>query len=178
MSETTVSQSAAGEHAPRDGTPKLLDRVLAEVMWDSHRYVPGIEPSRPTLIDRSYARRLRIFVREHCRDLVERVAGRLGFTRRHLDPDVASRALAEVVELSDQLEATYARLGDEPSRRHMVDVLKLRVLGPYHAPLRITPSTYRAKQAYADRELRLEPATLDVSDAWFSPLSRYRVPVA
>src|SRR2546421_7468082 len=55
--------------------------------------------------------------------------------------------------------------------------MKLRVLGPYHAPLPITPEMYRAKQAYADRTLRTEAATFEVSDPWFNPLSLYRVPV-
>jgi FkbM family methyltransferase len=37
---------------------------------------------------------------------------------------------------------------------------------------------YRAMQSEADRELRAEEATFEVSDPWFSPLSLYRVPMA
>lgn len=58
----------------------------------------------------------------------------------------------------------------------LVNVLKLRVLGPYHAPLPVTPEAFRAAQVRADRDLLVEPATFRVSDPWFSPLSRYRVP--
>ena len=153
--------------------------LLAEILRDSHRYAPGVEQSRPTLVDRgeSKPRRLAALAREHSRNLIERAAGRAGFTRRHFDPAVAGTRLARLQELSAGLAATRGLLADEHSRRAFDDLMKLRVLGPYHAPLLITPEMYRAKQAYADRALRTESATFEVSDPWFNPLSLYRVPV-
>jgi hypothetical protein len=153
----------------------LIGALLTEVLRDSHSYTPGIEQHRPTLVQRSRPRELAALGREHTRDLVERAAGRAGFHRRHFDPARAARALERLIELSGGLEATYARLGDDSSRRAMLDVLKLRVLGPYHAPLTVTPQAYRDKQRYADSALCTEAATFDVSDPWFSPLSRYTV---
>jgi FkbM family methyltransferase len=79
--------------------------------------------------------------------------------------------------MSEGFETTNASLGDEHSRRALLDVLKLRVLGPHHSPLAITPEAYRAKQAHVDRELRTAEATYEVRDPWFSPLSLYSVPV-
>jgi len=157
----------------------LLATLLPEILRDSHRYRAGVEQHRPTRVNLpgSRAHRLTVLGREHCRDLVERAVGRAGFTRRHFDPVASAERLARVLSLADGLEATFARLGDEPSRRALIDVLKLRVLGPYHAPLRITPGMYRAKQAYTDRKLRVQPATFRVSDPWFSPISLYRAPV-
>src|SRR5207302_10772207 len=63
------------------------------------------------------------------------------------------------------------------SRRTMVDALSLRVLGPFHAQLAITPQMYGGEQVRVDRQLRAAAATIEVSDPWFSPLSLYRVPV-
>lgn len=156
-------------------TDGLIGSLLMEVLRDSHSYAPGIDQHRPTLLARPRPRELTARGREHTRDLVERAAGRAGFHRRHFDPELAARALERVIELSGGLEATYARLGDDRSRRTMLDVLKLRVLGPHHAPLTITPQAYREKQRFADSELRTEAATFHVSDPWFSPLSRYTV---
>jgi FkbM family methyltransferase len=166
--------------ATRQGAaaPSLRDILIAEILRDSHRYAAGIEQGRPTLAGVASPLRKPVrTLREHSRDLVERIAGRAGFARRHFDPDHGAARLGRIMALSDGLEATYAALGDERSRRALVDLLKLRVLGPYHAPLRVTPAAYRAKQADADRTLRQEAATFDVSDPWFSPLSLYRVPV-
>ncbi len=158
----------------------LTARLLAEVLGDAHRYSPGLEPHRPTVVAARppLSRRAVTAVRDRTRDRLERIAARAGFSHRHFDPERGAAALQRIVALSGALEATYARLGDERSRRAMVEVLKLRVLGPCHAPLRITPEAYRARQRYADQELRLQPDTFAVSDPWFSPLSLYRVPVA
>jgi FkbM family methyltransferase len=104
------------------------------------------------------------------------VAARVGFTHRHFDPRQAADRLARLVELSTGLDRTSERLADDASRRALLDVLKLRVLGPYHARLAISPEEFRAKQAWLDRELREAPATFTVSDPWFSPLSLYRIP--
>jgi len=155
----------------------LIPRLLAEVLADSHRYAPGIEQRRPTLLrDRSPRGVLRL-AREGLRDVAERAAAQAGFSHRHFDPEVGARNLARILELADGLEATYASLGDGHSRRVMLDVLKLRVLGPYHSSLRITPHEYRRRQAQADRRLRVARATFAVSDPYFSPLSLYRVPL-
>lgn len=155
----------------------LTAPLLAEVLRDAYRYVPGIEPTRPTLVPRPRSQELRTRGRERARSLLERAAALAGFHHRHFDPELAAQRLHRVITLSAGLEATYTSLGDEHSRRTLIDVLKLRVLGPHHARLAITPQAYREKQAYADRELRTAQATFDVSDPWFSPLSRYSVPV-
>jgi FkbM family methyltransferase len=159
------------------GPPRpLLDVVLAELLRDSHRYVPGLDQRRPTTAGRRPS--LPAQARDRLRDLVERAAARLGFSHRHFDPVGAGARLAGLLSLSDGLEHTYALLDDHESRRALIDLLKLRVLGPHHAPLRITPQAYRSLQARCDRELRVERRTLEVSDPWFTPLSLYRVPVA
>jgi FkbM family methyltransferase len=155
----------------------IVASLLAEILRDAYRYVPGIEQTRPTLVRQSRPRQLVISSREHGRDLLERVAAGAGFHRRHFDPALASERLRRLLALSTGLEATYARLGDECSRRALIEVLKLRVLGPHHARLALTPQAYRDKQAQADRELRSVDGTFDVSDPWFSPLSLYAVPV-
>jgi len=155
----------------------LTSQLLAEIMRDVHRYVPGLEQHLPTAVDRPLVRRVGIRGRERARDIVERVASRARFSHRHFDPHVSAARLRRILELSDGLEATFAALGDEDSRRAMLDVLKLRILGPHHAPLRITPDGYRQRQTYADRQLRAQRATFEVSDPYFSPLSLYRVPV-
>lgn len=160
-------------------SPGMTATLFAEILGDTHRYSPGVEQRRPTLAPPtgSRLRRLARAGHERCRDLVERAAARATFSHRHFDPDTAGRRLARLSELAEGLDATYALLADEPSRRALIDVLKLRVLGPYHAPLRVSPQAYRERQAYANRELRTAHATFEVSDPWFSPLSLYSVPV-
>jgi len=157
----------------------LLERLLQEILRDGHSYAAGLEPWRPTLAlsPAPRFRRVPALARETVRDAVDRLAARAGFSRRHFDPDAAARQLAALVDRSSSLEATYALLGDDASRQAMVDLLKLRVLGPYHAPLSVTPQSFRAKQAYAERRLRLRQGTFEVSDPWFSPLSLYAVPI-
>lgn len=158
---------------------ELTNLLLAEILRDAHRYVPGIEQRRPTLVARTHPRWRMIIVngRERCRDLLERVAGRAGFSHPHFDPDVAAERLERLLELSDGLNETHALLADDHSRRALINVLKLRVLGPYHSPLPIRPEQFRSKQAYVDRKLRKRRATFEVSDPWFSPLSLYQVPI-
>ena len=155
----------------------LTATLLAEVLRDSHRYAPGLDQGQPTLTRRSRGRKLLDGGRERGRDLLERAAARAGFSHQHFDAGEAARRLESVLALSSRLEVTYGRLADEPSRRALIDVLKLRVLGPHHSPLRITPQAYRARQAYAERELRRTAATFEVSDPYFSPLSLYAAPV-
>jgi FkbM family methyltransferase len=157
----------------------LPAELFAEILRDSHRYTPGVEQNRPTLVKRdvSNARRLAALAREHSRDLVERIAERAGFTRRHFDPDVAGTRLARLQAMSAGLGATRALLADDHSRRAFDALMKLCVLGPYHTSLAITPTMYRDKQGYADRELRTRAGTYEVSDPWFNPLSLYQVPV-
>ena len=158
----------------------LTEILLAEILRDSHHYAPGIEHSRPTStgdIETPRRRRLIQLSRERGRDAVERAADALGFNRRHFDPELAAAKLQRVLAIRDGLEATYAALADDRSRRTLIDVLKLRVLGPYHAPLRLTPEAFRAKQADVERRLLVHQGTYAVSDPWFSPLSLYRIPV-
>jgi FkbM family methyltransferase len=156
--------------------PGVVAELLKEVIRDAHRYAPGIEQSRATVAGPT-PRRRRVAARERLRDLVERTAGRAGFSHRHFSPEVAGTRLQRLLELSDGLDATYAMLGDEDSRRALLDVLKLRILGPYHAPLAVTPEAYRKLQARVEREMRVTRGTFEVSDPWFSPLSLYRVRV-
>ena len=160
------------------GASTLRDALLAEILRDAHRYAPGLEHARPTVAVASGSRWRRPIqiARERARDRVERLAARAGFSHPHFDPVLAARRLESILALSDGLERTDSMLGDEHSRRALLDVLKLRVLGPYHAPLALTPQQFRARQAHAGRQLRLHPATFEVSDPWFTPLSLYRVP--
>jgi FkbM family methyltransferase len=153
----------------------FLETVLEEILRDGHRYAPGVDPN---LAGNAAAAPRRAAIRERSRDLLERAAARARFSHRHFDPRTAAQRLERIIALSESLERTYARLGDESSKRALIDVMKFRVLGPRHAPLQITPQAYRARQDYADRELRLQQGTFEVADPWFSPLSLYRVPVA
>ncbi len=158
---------------------ELITALCQEILRDTHRYEPGIEQFRPAWIGSESPAdpgMLRLS-RERGRDLLERVAHRAGFTHRHFDPAAAGVRLARLAGLSEGLERTHAALADEHSRRALLNVLKLRVLGPYHAPLAITPQTFRDQQADVDRRLRLRAETFEVSDPWFSPLSLYRVPM-
>lgn len=153
--------------------------LCREILRDAYRYRAGSAPDRPTPVRPGGGTTLRAWaaeVREIGRDALERVAGRAGFTRRHFDPEAAGPAMARILELSDGFDATAAALRDEPSRRALLDVLKLRVLGPFHTALALSPEEFRAKQAEVERDLRLQEATFEVSDPWFSPLSLFRVP--
>jgi FkbM family methyltransferase len=172
---STTSDATEGEHLGHG----LLQVALEEILRDSHRYAPGLGQHTPTKVDLpiSKAHRRVLSGRDHLRNTVERVASRAGFTRRHFDPSASATKLLRVTELAAGLEDTYARFGDEESRRALVDVIKLRVLGPYHAPLSLTPEAYKAKQTYADERFLEEKGTFEVSDPYFSPLSRYTVPV-
>lgn len=155
-----------------------MDTLLYEVLRDTHRYVPGTGQRRAANVKSDGGDRIPALLREGGRDALERTAARLGFTHRHYRPELAAERLKRIVELAAGLEATWQSLGDESSRRALIDVLKLRVLGPHHAPLAITPQAYRQKQDYAERHLRLQEATFAVSDPWLSPLSLYRVAAA
>jgi FkbM family methyltransferase len=159
---------------PRDTGPRLIPLLLKAVLQGGHRYQPGIR--HQAVLTRSGFRRLWTAGREHGRDMLERGAARLRFSHPHFDPDAAAHVLARILELSDGLERTYERLGDDWSRRAMLDVLTLRVLGAGHASLNVTPEAYRRQQAYADRVLRRQSSTFEVSDPYFSPLSLYAVP--
>lgn len=163
----------------RAGSRSLIGELLAELLRDGHRYVPGTEQWRPTLTEAGSEERERRLARprERTRDVLEQAAARAGFTRRHFDPRLAAAALERTLEMAEDLETTHSLLADQRSRRALIDLLKLRVLGPYHARLEITPRDFRAHQARLDREFRLAPATIEVSDPWFTPLSLYRVPV-
>lgn len=155
----------------------LTERLLREVFRDSHHYAPGRQVTTGVYGKRSRTRRLMRSGRERARDLLERAAAWARFSHAHFDPAEAAARLARIIELSAGLESTYIHLGDDPSRAAMLDVLKLRVLGPFHAPLQITAEAYRRRQAYADTYLRSATATFHVSDPYFSPLSLYRLPV-
>ncbi len=157
----------------------LIETALKEILRDAHGYVPGVEQNRPVDFPgvNDGAGRLLLRARERGRDLLERAAGRAGFSHRHFEPELASERLSRMFELSAGLDRTYRRLGDESSRRALIDLMKLRVLGPHHARLAITPQGYRAKQAHVEEAFRLTAGTFEVSDPWFSPLSLYRVPV-
>lgn len=157
----------------------LVEAVMVEILRDAHQYAGGLEPHRATLgrsQDRSWRKPLSRG-RDRVRDVVERTAARAGFSHRHFDPALGAERLRSILTMSDGLQRTYDQLADEKSRRALVDLLKLRVLGPYHAPLPITPERFRSEQERVERTLRVQEATFEVSDPWFSPLSLYRVPV-
>lgn len=157
-------------------TDDFIGQLLGEVLRDSHSYTPGHEQRVPTLRSgRSGSERLRVFCREYARDLLERALTRAGFSHRHFDPDAAGERLRRILELSTGLEITYERLADEASKRALLDVLKLRVLGAHHARLRVTPQEFRRHQLRIEQQLCLERGTFAVSDPYFSPLSLYRI---
>ena len=160
--------------------------LFSEILRDAHRYAGGLEPARPTTAGRRSAGRLPPapraregirLGRDRLRDVIERSAARAGLSRRHFDPELAAARLGRIHELSDGLAHTYEQLADTASQRALIDLLKLRVLGPYHTSLHISPERYRAEQDRVDRELRVTADTIHVSDPWFSPLSLYRLNV-
>ncbi len=155
----------------------IVAALCEELVRDIHIYRPGQLRDRPTLARPPQAGLLGRAgdLRERGRDALERAAGRAGFTRRHYDPREAGSRLSRIVELAPGLESTAADLGDESSRRALIDVLKLRILGPYHTSLVLSPQEFRHRQSGVERTLRLQEATFEVSDPWFSPLSLYRV---
>lgn len=152
---------------------RLRCLLLREILRGAHSYKPGLEPHRPTIAGEPAGRLAT--VRDRLRDAVERIAGRLGFTRLHYEPSRAASRLARVLELDEEMEAIWSRFGDTRSRHHLLALLRLRVLGPHHASLALTPQAYRQHQEEADRTMRLESDTFDVRDPFFSPLSLYRV---
>lgn len=156
----------------------LRSALLEEILRGAHGYEPGREPYRGAsgADPRTPAQRRRERMREGARDLIERAAGAAGFSRRHFDPEEAARRLTRILDLEPGLEQTFAELGDESSRRTMLGLLRLRVLGPFHASLELSPERYRELQAQAERDLVIQPATIEVPDPWFSPLSLYRIP--
>lgn len=165
---------------PDDARPRsLIDELFVEVLSDSHRYIAGLDHRQPVLTPArlSPGRARWRAGRERARDLVEQLAARSGFSHQHFHPDVAASRLTRLVELGPGLQDTYELLGDLASRRAMVDLLKLRVLGPHHVRLAVTPQEFRNRQAQVDREWRIATPTFEVSDPWFSPLSLYRIPL-
>lgn len=157
------------------GAPDLVTVVLRQLLSDAHHYSPGVEHRRPSTA--TPAAGARTLVRDRIRDVVERVAGRAGFSRRHFDPEIAAAEVTRLIAQSAGLQTSYGLLADEPSRQALVDLVKLRALGPYHSPLRVTPAEYRARQQHADRTLRRSPATFHTPDPFFSSLSLYELPV-
>lgn len=157
----------------------LISTLLEEVLRDGHRYAPGIGHRRPVAVagDRPVWRTWAALTADRCRDGVERIAARGGFSHRHFDPRAAASALERILTLGAGYQATYDLLADERSRRTLLELLELRVLGPHHAPLSITPQEFRSRQAAVDNELLERAHTFEVSDPWFSPISLYRVPM-
>jgi FkbM family methyltransferase len=166
----TAPSAPAGTH-----TPDVVAAIVGKMLRETHRYAPGIEQDRPSTATPARGRAL--LARERCRDLVERVAGRAGFSRRHFDPEIAAEQVMRVVAQSAGLQKTYGLLADEPSRQALIDLVTLKALGPYHSPLRVTPASYRSRQEYADRELRRVEATFEIPDPFFPSLSLYELPV-
>lgn len=157
-------------------TTALTQILLEEILRDGHRYVRGRGQHVSTLAGGRSTRR-RLEQAAGCgRDLVERAAGSVGFTRRHYDPMAAAAGLSEVLAMGDGLQRTWSMLADDPSRRALIDVLKLRILGPFHAPLPLTPERFRGLQSQVDQTLLRQPATFEVPDPFFSPISLYEVP--
>ena len=159
---------------------ELEDRFLYEMLRAAYDYVPGIaqgDPSEVDPSDTSLSRRVRR-ARDTLRDGIERLASGAGFARRHFGVRGAAENLAQVIDRLDGLEATYASLADEHSRRMLVELLKLRVLGPYHVTPRMTAQEFRQKQAQVDRAWRIEAPPVEVSDPFFRALHLYEVPCA
>jgi FkbM family methyltransferase len=155
----------------------LVGEVIGRAVGALQAYAPGHEPARPTLGPDPASPRRRVLRTAHRgRDLLERAAGRAGFVHPHAEPEHVAAQILRLIELGDGLQATAARLGDAASRRALLDVLVHRIAGPYHAPLQITPDRFRALQAHIDRAYLVQPATLEVADPYFSPISLYRVP--
>jgi FkbM family methyltransferase len=162
---------------PVDARLGLVDELLAEILRDAYRYVPAVEPRRPTLNSTAPSlRRGALRMAHRGRNVLERSLARAGLSRRHYDAALSDAALRRILELRAGFETTAALLGDAASRRAVLDVLKLRVLGPYHAPLPVTPDRFRAMQAYVDRTMMRRHGTFAVADPWFSPISLYEVP--
>lgn len=150
-------------------------RLLSGLLEDCHTYRPGLDHERrygEEAAGPAWARGPRR-ARERARDLVDRLARRAGFARRHFEPEEAARRLAGALAELGGLERTYRMLADDHSRALLVELVKFRVLGPRHVALPISAERHRAEQARVDRELLVERGTLAVPDLFSPRLSRY-----
>jgi FkbM family methyltransferase len=156
----------------------LKSRFLRELLSGAYEYAGGLDQAHPTAVDAldGSLRRRAAVRRDALRDRVERLAARAGFTRRHFDAAAGAQGLASVIDGLDGLETTYAALADERSRALLVDLLRLRVLGPYHVTPTISPEEFRARQAEVERKWRTGATPIEASDPFFPVLHQYAVP--
>ena len=121
-----------------------LDCVLGGDPADSHRYARGMDQRRP----RRRASRAVGWQRgsgpraTHARECSS-VWPLCGLRPGALRPVSAAERIATILSSRPRAREHLRAARRRASRRAMIDVLKLRVLGPYHARLAISPREFR-----------------------------------
>ncbi|MDQ3936190.1 MAG: FkbM family methyltransferase [Actinomycetota bacterium] len=156
---------------------ELRERFLFELLRDAHGFAAGFDHDRPGELEPLHLpwRRRLERARQRAKAVAERGARRAGFNRRHFDPERASRRLGAILDNLDGLERTYEAMADDRSRQLLLDVLKLRTLGPSHVDLPVGAAEYRDRQARVDRACRSGDDAIPVTDPFLPRLHRYRV---
>ncbi len=149
----------------REFQRRLLEGLLRDSQtWQTRNTDPLRYPAGPM-------RRLARSAREQGL----RLLGRLGLSRRRFPP--RSSWWGWLLEHLEDYEETFERLADEHSRRTLVDVLKLRVLGRRHVKLASNNPGFWEKLASIDSRYLVEPRVHRL-DSILSHLSRFRHPGA
>ena len=100
-------------------------------------------------------------------NLVLALAGSAGFTRRHFKVRKASRRLVFLAQNLDRLRSFHDSLADEWSKSMLIEVLKLRVLGPAHVRLPCNTDEYwRSYHAIERTYPPAKGATFMTSQGW------------
>ncbi|MDI6774084.1 MAG: FkbM family methyltransferase [Verrucomicrobiota bacterium] len=81
-------------------------------------------------------------------------AGKRGWAARHFSIPRAANRLEEICEARGRYERLWFLLGDEYSRRILLDVLTFRILGPRHARMRLNTDQFWADCADDQRRAR------------------------
>jgi FkbM family methyltransferase len=97
--------------------------------------------------------------RDEIRDQEFQRLAQIGLVRRHFDLATATRELSRVYADLDDYQAVFTLLADEASRNNLIEVLKLRALGPRHARVSLNnPDYWRVREDIAG--LRLDGASI------------------
>lgn len=177
------SPLSAGARAPDEdhGSEAFRRRLLARVLEACYRSRPREGEKRLDPRDAydfspgpSWSER----PRERLEGIAVDAISRTGFARRQFGLTKASRSLSQTLSMVDGLARTYELLGDAHSRELLLELLVLRALGPKHAELPVTATTYWSECGRIDQTMRAavaEPES-DHRALLGIPLHRYWVP--
>ncbi len=112
-------------------------------------------------------------IKRRLEDKVLLVARRTGFVHRHSAIEEAFESLMYVLRNIDKPEGFYHLLGDDYSRRLLIDLLKFRILGARHVRLPLNNKDYWDKRASIDKNFLKERRTIKTWNNWY--LNRYEL---